>query len=157
MNILSAEVSAKFKFWSFVSMILLVFVHGFNMELRYLQPWTITNEPFTMTGFIEYFLANGLFRFRIPMLFIISGYLYALHDYKPNNQRIGKRSRTLLLPYLLWSAFGLLLIFAFELSPAGKEMVLKSGLMRLDDTRFYFSDYHWYEILARLFIVPVPF
>lgn len=39
---------------------------------------------------LEYFVANGLLRFRIPMLFIISGYLYAAYDQRPYLQQIKK-------------------------------------------------------------------
>src|SRR6187551_1947781 len=105
---LSAFNSQKFRFWAFVSMVLLVFVHGYNLNQGYLQPWTIPAEPLTPTSFTEYWLANGIFRFRIPMLFIISGYLFAISDDKPYKQRVGKRVKTLLYPYLTWSAFGLL-------------------------------------------------
>ena len=84
-------------------MVLLVFVHGYNLQDRYLQPWTLPGESLSITSFIEYWLANGLFRFRIPMLFIISGYLYAAHDTTPNKERIGKRFKSLLVPYLVWS------------------------------------------------------
>lgn len=108
---LSAFNSQKFRFWSFVSMFLLVFVHGYNLNISYLQPWTIPAEPMTVTSFTEYWLANGIFRFRIPMLFIISGYLFAISDHKPYKQRAGKRVKTLLYPYLIWSAVGLLLTF----------------------------------------------
>ena len=108
---LSAFNSQKFRFWSFVSMFLLVFVHAYNLNQSYLQPWTMPGEPMTVTGFTEYWLANGIFRFRIPMLFIISGYLFAISDHKPYKQRAGKRVKTLLYPYLIWSAVGLLLTF----------------------------------------------
>ena len=63
--------SQKFRFWSFVSMVLLVFVHGYNLKESYMQPWTMPGEPLSFTTFTEYWLANGLFSFRIPMLFII--------------------------------------------------------------------------------------
>jgi len=97
-------ISRKFKFWSFASMVMLVFIHGYNLNLRYLQSATTVSEPLTATTFIQYFLSNGLFRFFIPMLFIISGYLYALQDNKPYKESIIKRLRTLFLPYLIWSA-----------------------------------------------------
>ncbi|MFZ4549269.1 MAG: hypothetical protein ACOYN4_17610, partial [Bacteroidales bacterium] len=87
---ISVFTSSKFRFWSFVSMVLLVFVHGYNLDSRYMQPWTLPGEPMDFTAFTEYFLANGIFRFRIPMLFIISGFLYALHDQKPYKQRTNK-------------------------------------------------------------------
>src|SRR4051812_5921802 len=105
--------SKKFRFYSFISMVLLVFVHGYNLHDRYMQPWTVVGEPMNITTFTEYFLANGIFRFRIPMLFAISGYLFALYDEKPHWQRVGKRARTLLLPYLIWSVIGLLIAVLF--------------------------------------------
>src|SRR5688500_1276406 len=105
---LSPELSKKFRFFSFISMLLLVFVHGYNLNNRYLQPFTFVEEPMTLTAWMEYFLANGLFRFRIPMLFAISGYLFAWYDEKPHKKRINKRVKTLLVPYFLWSIIGLM-------------------------------------------------
>ena len=154
---LSAFNSSKFKFWSFISMVLLVFVHAYNLDIRYMQPWTIPGEPLRITSFTEYFLANGIFRFRIPMLFIISGFLYALHDQKPNRQRMGKRVRTLLLPYLIWSAFGILLTLAIESFPAGRSLVSNSHIVQIDNTRMLMHDYHWYEILVRWLFLPVAY
>lgn len=104
---LSAHTSRKFRFFAFLSMVLLVFVHGYNMNQRYLQSFTLVEEPMTFTSFFAYFTANGIFRFRIPLLFAISGYLFALHDDKAFGKRIGNRFRTLMVPYFLWSAIGL--------------------------------------------------
>jgi fucose 4-O-acetylase-like acetyltransferase len=149
--------SRKFRFWSFVSMFLLVFVHGYNLDIRYLQPWTVTGEPLTFTTFIEYFLANGIFRFRIPMLFIISGYLYALHDNRPYKQRTTRRLRTLLLPYLIWSMAGFAFTYLLEMFPYTRSIVESSNIVRIDDQRALLHDYHWYEMLGRWILIPVPY
>lgn len=149
--------SRKFRFWSFLSMFLLVFVHGYNLELRYLQPWTAPYEPMTPTAFVEYLLANGLFRFRIPMLFVISGYLYALHDDPPYPQRVRKRLRTLLAPYVLWSAFGILLTYVLEMIPQTRAIIVDSHVVQIDETRMTIHEYHWYEILARWIFFPVSY
>ena len=149
--------SRKFKFWSFLSMFLLVFVHGYNLHERYMQPWTMPGEPFSFTTFIEYFLANGIFRFRIPMLFIISGFLFALHDSRPYGQRTKKRLRTLLLPYLIWSALGFAFTYCLELFPYTREIVSASNIVRIDDTRALLHDYRWYEMLGRWILIPVPY
>ena len=153
----SQFISQKFRFWAFISMVLLVFVHGYNLELRYLQPWTMPGEPLTITSFTEYFLANGILRFRIPMLFIISGFLYAMHDQTPNKQRMGKRVRTLLVPYLLWSAIGILLTYVFELFRYTRDLVTSSHVVQIDDTRMLIHDYRWYEIIGRWIFFPVPY
>lgn len=138
-------------------MVFLVFVHGYNLNDRYLQPWTTPNEALTVTTFIEYLLANGLLRFRIPLLFIVSGYLYALHDELPNKKRVGKRMQTLLVPYLLWSAIALVLFYLLELSEIGKRILIDSHLAQIDDTRLLVHDYAWYEILARWIFFPVAY
>jgi hypothetical protein len=41
-------------------MVLLVFVHGYNLDNRYLQPWTGVDEPVTFNTFMQYLLANGI-------------------------------------------------------------------------------------------------
>jgi len=109
---INIALSRKLKFFSFVSMLLLVFVHGYNLNNRYMQPFTTVQEPMTVTAYIEYFFANGIFRFRIPMLFAISGYLFALNDRGAFGKRIGKRFKTLLVPYFIWSGIGLLIAVA---------------------------------------------
>ncbi|MCK9410374.1 MAG: acyltransferase [Bacteroidetes bacterium] len=149
--------SQKFKFWSFISMVLLVFVHGYNLHIRFLQPWTIPGEPLTFTTFTEYFLANGIFRFRIPMLFVISGFLYALHDHQPYKQRIQKRFRTLMLPYLLWSVAGLLLTYILELFPFSRDIVASTNLTRIDAERLFLHDHRWYELLGQWIFFPLAF
>ena len=138
-------------------MFLLVFVHGYNLHERYMQPWTIPGESLTFTAFTEYFLANGIFRFRIPMLFIISGFLYALHDYRPYKERTNKRLRTLLLPYLIWSAVGFAFTYVLELFPYGEHFIANSHIVQIDDQRMLLHDYHWYEMLFRWILLPVPY
>jgi len=154
---LNPFLSQKFRFWSFVSMFLLVFVHGYNLEPRYLQPWTTPTEALTPTAFVQYLLANGLLRFRIPMLFIISGYLFALHDEQPHKQRVRKRVRTLLAPYLIWSAFGILLTFLLELHPSMRGGIASSHVVQIDDTRMLIHDYRWYEVVIRWIFFPVSY
>ncbi|HAN40190.1 MAG TPA: hypothetical protein DCQ29_14905 [Chitinophagaceae bacterium] len=151
--------SQKLKFWSFISMLLLVFVHGYNLQERYLQPFSTVNEPLTVTTFTSYLLANGLFRFRIPMLFAISGYLFAMADSKglPFGKRIGKRFKTLLVPYFIWSGVALLTGWLMELYAPIKQLILDTHLMQIDDTRMLLHDYHWYELLGRWIVVPIPY
>lgn len=155
--VVSDFLSKKFRFWSFISMVLLVFVHGYNLNTRYMQPWTIPGETMGFTAFTEYFLANGIFRFRIPMLFIISGFLYAFHDWKPYKQRTNKRLRTLLVPYLMWSAIGLIFTYVLEMFPSGSALVAESNIVRIDESRLLLHDYHWYELAGRWLIFPVPY
>ncbi len=138
LQIMNPFLSKKFRFYSFLSMVLLVFVHGYNLHDRYMQPWTLVDEPLNFTTFTEYFLANGIFRFRIPMLFAISGYLFAMHDETPHWQRIRKRARTLLLPYFIWSMIGLLIAVLLANWTVTRDVVYNSHLQPSDKK---FGDY----------------
>ena len=42
---LDSFLSQKLRFWSLVAMVLLVYVHAYNLHPRYLQPWTSVEEP----------------------------------------------------------------------------------------------------------------
>lgn len=150
--------SQKFTFWSFVSMVLLVFVHAYNLEMRYLQPWTTPEEALTFSTFTEYWLANGIFRFRIPMLFIISGFLFAMGDNRVSHgARVKKRVKTLFVPYALWSAIALLLTFLLEMIPAVREMIIQSHVIQIDETRMLVHEYTWPEVAGRWFFSPVAY
>jgi fucose 4-O-acetylase-like acetyltransferase len=153
---LSPFTSQKFRFYSFLSMLLLVFVHGYNLHDSYLQPSSIVQEPLTITTYTEYFLANGLFRFRIPMLFIISGYLFAMNDTKPYGERMKKRLRTLGIPYLFWSAFALLLTFLWQQFPVTAQAVKDSMLDQMGDNRPY-TEIGIGGIVMRWLLVPIAF
>jgi fucose 4-O-acetylase-like acetyltransferase len=138
-------------------MVLLVFVHGYNLNESYLQPWTIPNEQLTFTTFTEYFLSNGIFRFRIPMLFIISGYLFALGDNIPHKIRVNKRVKTLLYPYLIWSAVGLSMTYFLEIFTYSRSIIQATSMMQIDNTRTLLHQYHWYEVLAGWIFFPASY
>lgn len=139
-------------------MVLLVYVHGYNLHPRYLQPWTMVEEPLSVGAWGQYFLANGLLRFRIPILFAISGYLFAHHDTgAPHKTRVKRRLRTLLVPYLLWSALGLAGTWVLEQYPATRQVVQDAALSIFGPQKPFVSGYSAGELLLRWLLVPVPF
>jgi fucose 4-O-acetylase-like acetyltransferase len=141
-------ISQKFRFYSFMCIVLLLFVHGYNLKVTYLQPYTLVKEPLTFTTFLEYFLANGILRFRLPMLFIITGYIFALQDNKPYGQRIKKRFFTLLVPYLIWSAIAIGFTFLLQQFPVTARAVQDSQIDQLGDYKPY-TEIGWKGILYR--------
>jgi fucose 4-O-acetylase-like acetyltransferase len=154
-TIVTPFTSQKFRFFAFMAMVLLVYVHGYNLDQRYLQPATLVNEPLTVTTFVEYLLSNGLFRFRIPILFIMSGYLFAANDDRPHAPRVVARARSLLLPYLLWSALGLLLTLLWEQWPTTLAAVVSSNLSPYGDLPV--AQHSLGQLFTRLLVVPVAF
>jgi fucose 4-O-acetylase-like acetyltransferase len=154
---LAPFLSEKFRFWSFVSMALLVFVHGYTIPPTYLQPWTTPELPLGLTSFTEYLLANGLLRFRIPMLFAISGFLFALHDAQSHRQRMKKRVRSLLLPYILWSGIHLVILYLMETDPTLRSWVSAHGIAAISEQQQLVHDYQWNDVLIRWLLAPVPY
>lgn len=149
--------SAKFRFWSFIAMVLLVYVHGYTIEPRYLQPWTQPAEPLGFTSGLQYLFANGLLRFRIPMLFAISGFLFALHDFQPHGTRVKKRIRTLVLPYLLWSALHIALLFLMETDPVLRGWVANSGIAYMGENQPLVHDASLVQLVQRWIFAPLPY
>lgn len=144
------------RFYSFICISLLLFVHGYNLNETYLQPHSLVKEPTTFTTFFEYFFANGLLRFRIPLLFLISGYIYALQDARPYLERAGKRFKTLLLPYFIWSAIGLGVTFLLQHFPVTAQAVFNAQLDQIGDNRPY-SEMSFWDIFKRWLLVPPSF
>lgn len=148
--------SQKFRFYSFVSISLLLYVHGYNLQETYLTPFSSVREPLTFTTFTEYFLANGALRFRIPMLFIISGYIYALETKRQYLERIKRRFATLMVPFFFWSAVGLAITYLWQQYPVTAQAVRNAALDQLGDNRPY-NEIGWGGILYRWAVRPVSF
>lgn len=148
--------SQKFRFYSFVCIALLTFVHGYNLKVGYLEPDSLVNEPLTFTTFFEFLMANGLLRFRIPLLFIISGYIFSLQDNKPYALMIGKRFKTLMIPFFIWSAVGLLITYILQQFPVTAQVVKDTGMDQLGDNRPY-NEIGWPGVIQRWLVSPVSF
>lgn len=148
--------SQKLRFFTFFCIALLVYVHGYNLNVGYLSPVSTVDEKLTVTTFTEYLFANGLLRFRIPMLFIISGYLYAFYDSRPYWERTKRRFVTLIIPYLIWSAIGLLITFLLQQFPITAKAVHDSQLDQMLDNRPY-TEIGWPGIIHRWLLSPISF
>lgn len=148
--------SRKFRFLTFACIVLLAYVHGYNLQSAYLTAASSVKEPLTFTTFFEYFIANGLLRFRIPILFMISGYLYATYDNQPYGSRTGKRFKTLVVPYLLWSALALLFTFALQQFPFTARVVANAHIDQLGDNRPY-AEIGWSGMILRWLVYPTGY
>ena len=145
--------SQKFRFLTFICIALLPYVHGYNLKETYLSPFSTVSEPLTTTTFFEYFFANGILRFRIPVLFIISGYLYAQFDSLSYVEQIKKRFRTLIIPYFIWSAIGLLLTYTFQQFSFTAQAVFNAQLDQFGNNAPY-STFSFHDIVQRWLLAP---
>lgn len=156
---IAPELSRKLRFWSLMAMVLLVYVHAYNLEPRYLQPGTLVDAPATWDNVLQYLLANGLLRFRIPILFAISGYLFAWRDTGavPHRTRLLRRARTLGIPYLAWSAIAIAATWALEQWAVGRALVASAALSPFGPDAAFVGQYSAGQLLLRWLVVPVAF
>ncbi len=139
-------------------MMSLVYVHAYNLHPRDLLPWTPVEEPFSATTYLQYFLANGLLRFRIPILFAISGYLFAHKDGSaPHIVRVLSRVRTLVIPFVAWCALGLIFVWMLEQFATTRQLVLAANIVRFDPEFPLVSNYTPKQVLLCFILAPVPF
>lgn len=81
-----------------LSALMVVGIHSYNAGVSGASP---------AASYLEGFLAHGLFTAAVPVFFILSGYLFFRNTESVSDVVVKqkKRARTLLIPYLAWSAF----------------------------------------------------
>ena len=89
------------------------------------------------------------------MLFMISGYLYALYDHRSYGMQMKNRF-VAVIPYLLWSAGGLLLTFLLQQVPYTADVVRQAGIDQYGDNRPY-AEIGWNGVLARWIVRPISY
>jgi surface polysaccharide O-acyltransferase-like enzyme len=156
---LPPELSTRLRFWSLMAMVLLVYVHAFNLHPRYLSALTLVEEAPTWDHVTQYLIANGLVRFRIPILFVISGYLLAWRDdgSVTHGSRVRKRLRTLGIPYLAWSAIALGITAALEQWAPTREVVRAAGLSSYGPEHPFVTGYSAKQLFDRWLFDPSAF
>ncbi|MBP8156059.1 MAG: acyltransferase [Leadbetterella sp.] len=145
---MNKELSRKFTVISFLSMILVVVLHSNNMVINLSSGSIIVPKGYN--SFIQDFFTQGIARTAVPLFFIISGYLYFLNIKGTRSEfkvKISKRTKTILIPYLVWSSWGLLFYTVLQFLPMSQNF-FTNGLIK---------DMRMEEILKILFLNPLPF
>jgi len=146
-NLIDRYNSTKILALSFLFKLIVVVAHSSNLVLNLGKESTKISGTFN--SFLQNFIENGISRMAVPTLFLISGYLFFSTIKTGSKQefidKFKKRFKTLVLPYLFWSLFGILLFFVLQSLPASKPFFTK-GLIR------DFSIVQW---LHTIFVLPI--
>ncbi len=141
--------SLKLKVISFFAIILVVFLHSYDLVIK-VDADNVLSLSKGYTTFIQEFISQGITRIAVPIFFTISGYLFflglkgSLPEFK---KKMKKRVKTLLFPYLLWSALGILLYLVLQSLPVVQNYF----------TRKLISEHSTKELLETLFLNPIPY
>jgi surface polysaccharide O-acyltransferase-like enzyme len=127
-RVLSSELSLKIKSISFLSIILVVFLHANNLP----NTPNFNSDKFKFLNiFIQEFISNGICRIAVPYFFIISGFLLFFNyqfTFYSVFAKIEKRIKSLLIPYLCWSIIGII-IYIFLQSIPGTQSFFNNKLV----------------------------
>lgn len=142
--------SNKIKFISFISIIMVVYVHAYDLVDRFLEPGTIISDTGNFTSFFQYFISNGLTRVSVPFFFAISGYLFFINlrpKFMGFIKKMRTRVRSVLIPYLLWCLLGSLFLYLTQLVPYLIDC-FDGGIL---------STYGIIDYIYSIIISPIPF
>lgn len=140
--------SDKLRIISFISIVMIVFLHSTNMNVNLNSGNINLNSGFN--SFIQTLISQGLTRIAVPVFFLISGYLFFITfngRFDDFVIKCKKRIKSLLLPYLIWSIWGVLFYFILQLFPQSKPFFIKGLVM----------NYTAAELLNTIFINPIPY
>ncbi|NDK56362.1 acyltransferase family protein [Pontibacter fetidus] len=138
----------KLRLLSLIAMIMVVFVHAYTFDLNGYAGAMAMHKNYN--SFFQDFISQGVARVASPLFFIISGFLLfarfklttAVITYKYR-----KRIQTMLIPFLLWSVYGIVLYFVLQLIP----------FLKPHFTHHIISDMSFRQWVITLFIEPIPY
>lgn len=145
---MDAYLSRKLTGISFILMIMVVILHSYNLDIK--QGGNILHFCKDANWAIQNFISNGITRVAVPLFFIISGFLLSygtkltITTYR---LKVSKRIKTLLLPYLIWSIWGILFYYILQSIPASSAFFTKRLI----------KDYSVIDWLKAIFIDPIPY
>jgi len=140
--------SVKLRVISFFLIVLVIFLHAYNLPLEKHTGNTILHQGYS--SYVQYFFTQGITRVAVPLFFAISGYLFFLGITGKRDEfliKMKKRLKTIAIPYLLWSLAGLLFNYILQQFPFSRRFF----------THKLFADYSATELLHTIFIDPVPY
>jgi len=140
--------SKKLKALSLGAVILVVFLHSHNEELK--LTGTVASDQSYLVLFFENFLSKGVARIAVPLFFLISGFLfYTSYDFTLGGiaGKYKRRLKSLLIPYLFWSVFGLILFLVLQAIPGSRAFFTKELI----------ANYSFSKLLFTLLLDPIPY
>lgn len=142
------KISVKLRVLSFMAMVMIIYLHSYNLVVKIENGNVSIKKDFN--SFIQVFVSDGLTRIAVPLFAAISGYLF-FYIFKPSLVeflfKYKRRCKSLVLPYLIWSAWGILFYFILQ-APVQTRKFFNGVLIK---------DYGLGQILKILLWDPLPY
>jgi len=145
---INLELSNKIKLISLLSIIMVIYIHNYNVKDGINYFFNIGTLFAFSNIFIQNMFSEGLFRIAVPIFFLISSYLFfqnfTLNAYP---KKISKRVKTLLFPYLFWTSIVVLIHFTLQSIPMLAHFFNKKMIV----------DLSFWELFVRTWIDPLNY
>jgi len=115
---ISIDLSNKLKVVSLMSILLVIYLHSYNIKVNYSEESLIVHDTFNYL--FQGLFSHGITRIAVPYFFLISGFLffYTLSpSYAGFVAKFRSRFQSLVVPYSLWFLMGYLLFGALKELP----------------------------------------
>lgn len=132
--------SKTITFLRFPLIVAVVFIHTILLEVIINGNLLVSEGEFPIHDLICHVISGGLAQIAVPLFYFISGFLFFYHSdfsLRIYGQKLKKRVRTLLVPYLFWNIVVFLLTLATQLLLSS----MTSGRHKL------IVDYNWMDWL----------
>lgn len=140
--------SDKLRIISLLLMTLVVLLHSYKADIKFAAGNLDFKSGYNF--FIQLFFSEGIARIAVPLFFCMSGYLFFSNFNGTIREFIlkyKKRTRSLLVPFLLWSIWGLVFYFILQLLPQSSRFFTKELIM----------DYSFTKTLHTILLNPIPY
>lgn len=125
------RVSTNIQISYLLAMLMVLLLHSWNLET------TLPGSTHHVNDLFNIYVQNtisGLCQTAVPFFFCISGYLF-FFGFVPGHgsfqEKIKKRFRSLILPYLIWCAVTMLTVQLLQWAPGGKSFFTQLIMMYL--------------------------
>lgn len=147
---ISGQVSKRIISLRFLLIVFVVFIHNTVSEVKYADTTTVYQIP-EYARIVRVIVTDVFSRSAVPLFFLIAGYLFFAKEtlFLPV---LKKKSKTILLPYILWSVLVVLFYFIAQNIPLTK--VFFSNPLNLVAN---FDLLDWLDVFAGMFTERAPY
>lgn len=137
--------SDKIRVLSFLSILLVVIIHCYNIKINFLG--NSNNIAIIYIMLIEEFFSHSIGLLAVPVFFLVSGYHFFINYENKYNKillKFRKRFKSLVIPYLFWVISNLIFVYLMQQIPLFEDFFANKKVID-----FSFDDY-----IYKLFIMP---
>lgn len=159
-NLLEKDTSLQLALLKLYACTGVVYIHSYMLHFNY---FTISSENLPVVYYVQTIISQYLSRVAVPIFFAVSGYIYAVKNYQDNTwQFMLRKSRGILLPYLLWNSIAIFYIFLAQIPDVTRRCFTEHLIISNFTAARWLESYVglgnvWFPFLYPLWFLPYLF